>query len=107
SPPWDGGEGRGEEARFCSGFPSSVLPLVPRALRLTPLAADSTHRDQRNALVLVVAGDSLCPRVQGQLPIHEKRVAMMPVLEFHPQKPRPIRLLFHRMRCRVPLIEIA
>src|SRR6266516_1861710 len=29
------------------------------------------------------------------------------MLEFHPQKPRPVRLLFHRMRRWVPLIEIA
>src|ERR1051325_1587169 len=67
----------------------------------------SAYRNKRNPLPLVIASNSLRARIESEDPIHQKRVAMMTVLEFNAEQPGAIGHLFHRMCLGIPLVKIA
>src|ERR1051326_2547298 len=67
----------------------------------------STHGDERNALTLIIASNSLRARVESQNSIDQESIAVMTMLEFNSQQPGAIGHLFHRIGLRVPLVEIA
>ncbi len=55
----------------------------------------------------MIAGDALSVRVEDGFPIHQEPVMMMPVIQRDLEEPGAIRLAFHRVCRRVPIIEIA
>jgi len=73
---------------------------------IQPRPGESTYRHQADALALVISSNALSPRVEGQNPIHEERVAVMAVFQFHVEQPAAVGHLFHGMGDRVPPIEV-
>ena len=55
----------------------------------------------------MIAGNALRARIENDLAIHEKAVVVMAVGQRHLQQPGAIGLPFHRMRGRIPVIEIS
>jgi len=78
-------------------------------LRLCVNAFDplSTYCYQRDLLAFMVAGNPLGARIERWLSIDEELVMVMAVIERNLDEPRAIRLAFHRMRGRIPIVEIA
>src|SRR5262245_58693102 len=65
-----------------------------------------THRDEGNSFSFLIAGNSLCPWIKNRFAIDQKPIMVMPMMQWHLEKPCPIRLPFHRVRRRVPTIEV-
>src|SRR6185436_9643733 len=59
----------------------------PRAFAPVGAVNNSTHRNQRNPLPLIVAGDSLGFRIEREDAIDRKSVAMMSMLEVEGEEP--------------------
>jgi len=67
---------------------------------------NSTDRQQRNFFSVEIARDALCFRVERPLAVHQKAVVMMAVVELDLKEPGAVRLPFHQVRLRIPVIEI-
>lgn len=55
----------------------------------------------------MIARVALRVRIERRLAVHEELVVMMPVRERHLDAPAATVLALHRVRARVPIIEIA
>jgi hypothetical protein len=78
-----------------------------RQARIQNAARSLTDSDQRNPLILVIAGDPLGPGVQVRLIIHQENVTMMAVRQLDSGHPGAIGHAPQGMRHLVPAIEIA
>jgi hypothetical protein len=67
---------------------------------------ESRHRDERNLFVQLIAPNTLRPRVERGLAVHEKQVMVMPMVQLDLRAPSSVMALFHRMRRGVPIVEI-
>ena len=70
------------------------------------LAYVSTHCDEGNRLIAVVAGNAARFGVQSGCAIDEKQVAMMSVIQFETCHPTAVSGTLHGDRFGIPLIEI-
>ena len=76
-------------------------------LRRCPPAGRSADRQERDLFALFIAGHALGARVEHRFAIDPEQVMMVSVVQGYIQAPRAINLAFHRVRDRVPVIEIA
>ena len=90
-----------------SGNSRRQAPAARSRMVGTAAEAVSTDGYQRRLFPLMIAGDALSVRVEDGFPIHQEPVMMMPVIQRDLEEPGAIRLAFHRVCRRVPIIEIA
>src|SRR5271154_2875658 len=67
----------------------------------------STHCDERNSFVALIAGNACALWVENRLAVHQKQILMVTVGELHLNEPPAILTVSHGMRSRIPPIEIA
>ena len=67
----------------------------------------SADGEQRNLLVLLVAGNSLRAGIERRMAVDEETVVMMSVVQLDLGGPGTIELLFHGHRFRMPVIKVA
>jgi hypothetical protein len=65
-----------------------------------------THRDERNPLVSLITSNSGAARVKGRFAIDQEAVSVMAMRKLHLRKPTTVRLPAHRIRERIPPVEI-
>src|SRR5262245_54725905 len=53
-----------------------------------------THRDEGNSFSFLIAGNSLCPWIKNRFAIDQKPIMVMPMMQWHLEKPCPIRFRF-------------
>ena len=66
-----------------------------------------THRDEGHPLVSLIASNTTTAGVEGRFAIHQKAISVMTMRKLHLHKPATVRLPVHRIRKRIPAIEIA
>jgi hypothetical protein len=67
----------------------------------------STNGDERNAVVLVVAGDAICLGIKHRFAIHDEQVAVVAVMKVQTGHPPTIGHASHGSGGDVPFIEVA
>ena len=75
--------------------------------RLWPDENDLAHRDERNLLVLLVAGDALGARIERRFAVDQELIVMVALRQGHFGAPATVCLTFHRCGVRMPIVEIA
>jgi hypothetical protein len=98
-------------SRLTFNHTSNLKPLnrspIGEIPRRNAIPFASTHRQQRNLLVLFIASHTLRPRIECRFAVDQELIMMMPVIERDLQMPSSIRLPLHRMSGRVPIVEAA
>ena len=67
----------------------------------------STHCNERNPFVAFIAGNACALWIENRLAVHQKQILMVTVSELHLDEPPATLTAAHRMRSRIPPIEIA
>jgi hypothetical protein len=67
----------------------------------------STHCQERNLLVVFIAGNACALPVEDRLAVHQEPISVVAVPELDLDKPPAIYTAAHGMRSRIPPIEIA
>jgi hypothetical protein len=67
----------------------------------------STHCDERNSFVALIAGNACALWVENRLAVHQKQILVVAVGELQLNEPPAILTASHGMSIRIPPVEIA